>query len=324
MTVLDMSHHQNDVGRVDYGEATKHLTGVYMKITEGTGYVDPKWRDNYAGFAGLPRGAYHFCGSSVRKTYLDPEDEANHFADVYLQRRWEMRPVYDVELAGASPNWLRAFRARFRRRAGVTADRVYTSHWLITGALAPRRWLGDLDTDLWIARYNRVLGFDHERLVLWQYTSSGRIAGLPGRVDLNREMNDWHPSHDAHGDVPGSDLAALYGGTNMLTLPAGGGEDHSRIEPVPVPSLLRAHDLVVAPSHKRAVVLRSINTWKNQATPLPGANVRNPGGFGDLLDGKEFVVWEHSGKSFVVPRGTAKIDIAYWSAEPFRLTLSPR
>lgn len=129
------------------------------------------------------------------------------------------------------------------------------------------------------------------------------------------------------GRSPSRAHAILLGGTDMLELPAGGGEDWSRIEPIPIPSIIREHDLVIAPSHKCAVVVRSLNTWKNQAQPMRGKDVRTPGGEGDLLKRngwEEFVIWETAGKSFVVPAGVAKIDFAYWSDAPFRIAISPR
>ncbi|MFC4002778.1 glycoside hydrolase domain-containing protein [Prauserella oleivorans] len=129
------------------------------------------------------------------------------------------------------------------------------------------------------------------------------------------------------GRAPSDALAILTGGTDMLELPAGGGEDWSRIESIPMPSILRAHDLVIAPAYNRAVVVRGLNTWNNQDAPLAGPDVRNPGGQGDLLARNgwdEFTVWEHAGKSFVVPAGVAKIDFAYWSDAPFRIAISPR
>lgn len=192
MTVTDISHHQNDAGRIDWTRVKQSLAGAYIKTTERSGYTDPKWLENYNGLAGVPRGAYHFCGNSITKRYEDPVAEANNFANVYLSRKWEMRPAYDIELAGATPAWLWAFRAQFRRRTGVTADRVYTSQSMITTVLRPELWLDGLDTDLWIARYTSgALGFAHPKLALWQYTQSGTWPGFPGKVDLNREMNAW-------------------------------------------------------------------------------------------------------------------------------------
>ncbi|PXY20319.1 peptidoglycan recognition protein family protein [Prauserella endophytica] len=122
---------------------------------------------------------------------------------------------------------------------------------------------------------------------------------------------------------PSTSYAELYGGDHMETLPAGGAEGGIwRCESIPVPSILREHDLVIAPAHDRAVVIHRINTWKNQAKPMSGPNNKNPGGSGSVLN--DFVVWETAGKSVILPQGTAKIDIWYRSDRPFRISIAPR
>jgi len=197
MAIVDISHHQNDaVGRIDWDAVRRNVDAAYVKVTEREDYTDPKWRVNHDQLAGRPRGGYHFCGNSIAKRYLDPVREADNFANQYLQAGWEMRPAYDIELAGASPDWLRRFRDRFRQRTGITRDRVYTSWSLIRTALRPELWLDGYDTDLWVARYNPTLGYDHPLLRLWQNSQSGIVAGFPGRVDTNIPQNGWAPAHD--------------------------------------------------------------------------------------------------------------------------------
>src|SRR5438067_8684636 len=107
--LIDVSHYQ---GTINWGQAASYIQGAYVKLTEGTSYVDAPWRTNHDGAtaAGLPVGCYHFADLA------DPVAEANHFADQYVTAPWQLRPVLDIETAGASGSWIRAFRAQFRAR----------------------------------------------------------------------------------------------------------------------------------------------------------------------------------------------------------------
>jgi hypothetical protein len=103
--------------------------------------------------------------------------------------------VVDIEATGADPAWLKAFLTALRQATGIRKLRVYTSRSLLVGPLSPARWI-DPDTDLWAARYNPTLGFDHPQLVLWQHTDAGRVPGITGTVDLSVELHGWTPRAD--------------------------------------------------------------------------------------------------------------------------------
>lgn len=196
--IIDLSHFQADAAPIDYAAVKTKVTGAYIKLTQATGYTDPAWQTHHAGLAGIPRGGYHFCGQMDGRghvTYQDPAAEAQHFASVLTKATWELRPVVDIEAAGADPAWLKAFLTALRQATGIRRLRVYTSRSLLTTALDPARWI-DPDTDLWAARYNPTLGFDHPQLVLWQHTDAGRVPGITGPVDLSVELHGWTPRAD--------------------------------------------------------------------------------------------------------------------------------
>jgi GH25 family lysozyme M1 (1,4-beta-N-acetylmuramidase) len=320
VTVIDMSHYQNDAGAIDWNRVRPGLAGLYLKITEGSDYADPAWARNYASSVNIPRGAYHFCGNSVTNRYGDPTAEANHFADVYLSKTWELRPAYDIEMVGADPRWLAAFRDQFRRRTGITGDRVYTSQHLITGALRPELWMGGLDTDLWIARYNSTLGFAHPKLVLWQYTSAGSWPGIPGRVDLNREMNNWHPGYDSPATAAAG-LAALYeeDGYMPIQVSKGGAKNAPKNVPIAL-SMLREHDIIIAPGDLPVVLYASYHWGWDTGTggnPCTWDPQRPDAGGERIIPVKGSFSW-------IVPRGTGKADVLVWSDDDFSLTVAPR
>jgi lysozyme len=194
--VIDISSYQSSVnwGQVDHGQGG--VLGCYIKITEGSGYVSPAWAAQYAGARGIgvPVGAYHFADLGNAST------EANHFADVYLSRQWQLVPVLDIETNGASAAWIVAFRTQFRARllaAGITDTRfrVYSGQGFLTGALAPAGWIDDRST-IWAAQYASMLQFSHPALVMWQNKSTATVPGILGNVDEDQFMNGWTPAAD--------------------------------------------------------------------------------------------------------------------------------
>jgi GH25 family lysozyme M1 (1,4-beta-N-acetylmuramidase) len=57
VTVIDMSHYQNDADAIDWNRVRPGLAGLYLKITERSDYADPAWARNYASSVNIPRGA---------------------------------------------------------------------------------------------------------------------------------------------------------------------------------------------------------------------------------------------------------------------------
>lgn len=191
--LIDVSHYQ---GQINWSQAAPNIQGAYVKLTEGTSYVDGPWRTNHDGAtaAGLPVGCYHFADLA------DPVAEANHFADQYVTAPWQLRPVLDIETAGATAAWIRAFRAQFRARTGTAAFRVYTSLSFLIGSLNPTGWI-DADTDIWVAAYRSALGWTHPQLALWQNTSNATVPGVVGSVDADQYQNGWTPAADQGADM---------------------------------------------------------------------------------------------------------------------------
>ena len=203
--IIDLSHYQSDAGRIDYAQVRSAVTGAYIKLTEGVDYIDPAWRAHAIGLKGIPRGGYHFCRGG------DPSGEVHHFADVLATGTWELRPAIDIEWPQASAGWLREFIAALRAATGVRALRVYSSFALLRDVLEPGQWI-DPELDIWAARYNDTLGWDHPQLALWQYTQSGRIPGITGPVDQSMEVHGWTPNTDqvtGGDDVLADERAAL-------------------------------------------------------------------------------------------------------------------
>lgn len=187
---VDVSHWQTIA---DYARARAAVDWVQIKLTEGTGWLDSAAATHYRGFAGRPRGAYHFA-----RTNVSVRDQVAHF----LARRaaigeWERADMLDFEPIKGDPPLTAAFVrdvvAEYRRQSGRQRVLVYTP-------VDPTGWW-DPDCTIWRARYRGTgmpapedwavyLGWaaDHPGLGILQWDDSWPLPGGPAAgVDVNSE-----------------------------------------------------------------------------------------------------------------------------------------
>lgn len=156
---------------------------VFIKATEGLGNMDAQFNRNWrnAGDAGITRGAYHF--------FLAPKsgvDQAENFIRRVELEKGDLPPVLDVEQTyGVTPDKLRAevkaFLDRLEAHYGVKPI-IYTNVEFYNKFLK-----GDFDNyPLWVAHYLRK---DRPRIArnwaFWQYSETGNVNGIRGKVDFN-------------------------------------------------------------------------------------------------------------------------------------------
>lgn len=198
--ILDVSEHQPNI---DYAAAAKEVDGVILRCgvtgwgTANECRADECFEQHYAGFkaVGLPVGAYYY---SAADTFVKAEEEAKFCKQLLAGKSFEL-PVYiDIEnpqrmeplsvqqLTQQVESWCNIMEAA-GYFVGVYANTDYFTRKLNTAELAKRYtlWLAD-----YRANYNKTLPRD-----MHQYTSTGRVLGIPGKVDMNnlhREglMND--------------------------------------------------------------------------------------------------------------------------------------
>lgn len=177
---------------------------VYIKATEGTTYVSTHVDEQWAGASrvGLPRGLYHYARIG------NPEAEADLFSRLVNAKGAKgagfLPPCLDIEVGdGHLGWWVARFLARLRAAIGVRRVMVYS------GGVFYRDKVGDaaLDPDVlvWIAHYNGTPGksaYLTPKTVLHQYSSSGRVAGISGDVDLNWALRPLSEiTHAAPGGI---------------------------------------------------------------------------------------------------------------------------
>lgn len=186
----DISAHQ---GRVDW--PALQTAGLYALILRA-GYgreasqKDKYFEENYAGAAsiGLPVGAYWF---SYAATPAEAEAEARACLEVLAGRKLTL-PLYFDQEEGGIPAQNRtdcalAFLGYIRAHSGYKTGYYSYTAWFAGVDLAAIRAACD---SIWLADYRA----DYDKTIprdIHQYTSSGSLPGIGGRVDLNRVYRDF-------------------------------------------------------------------------------------------------------------------------------------
>ncbi len=185
---------------------------AFVQASRGTGFdcdvvpdncgADLYYASNYAAAraAGIRVGAYH-------RVFIDPEPidalkvDARAEADLFTSivgtlRRGDLLPALDVEspFDGASPVqvrvWIKTWVKRVRKTLGVRPI-IYTNttSWAATDDTTKFARKGH---PLWVANWGvskpsvPAGNWGGRGWSIWQYTSSGTVPGIAGRVDMNR------------------------------------------------------------------------------------------------------------------------------------------
>lgn len=161
---------------------------AWTKVTEDDDYVNPTFVRNWAEIrrVGLVRGAYH---------YAQPEGpDAVQEADYFLARLESVGGLLpgdmvalDIEAGtGDLGQWCLSWLRRVEARAGVRPF-VYTGAWF-----SKPHGLGNVSElggfPLWLAAYQDAMPAPPApwgAVTIWQHSSTGRVPGIAGDVDLN-------------------------------------------------------------------------------------------------------------------------------------------
>lgn len=189
---IDVSRWQGDIAWDKVKAA-----GVEFAILKAGGsdsgfYTDIKFEQNYKGAkaVGIPVGVYYFVGRRCT-SYEDGAADAKRFLEILKDKQFEY-PVYiDLEAtdrtakAGATQACI-GF-VEVMEAAGYYCG-IYASD--ISG-FCDRLDISKLnDIDKWVARYGSKPTYVKE-YGMWQNSSSGRINGISGDVDINEAYKDY-------------------------------------------------------------------------------------------------------------------------------------
>jgi GH25 family lysozyme M1 (1,4-beta-N-acetylmuramidase) len=103
----------------------------------------------------------------------------------------------DIETGtGNKDVWIRDFRDTVRELLNVDKFVIYaSSSWLHDGSIT-EGWM-DVNTYLWVASWGTPVSYPSyltDRVVLHQYSNTGRLAGIVGNVDESyaiQPMDTW-------------------------------------------------------------------------------------------------------------------------------------
>lgn len=187
MKGIDVSHWQ---GAIDWSKVK--ASGIQFAIIKAGGsdagfYKDSRFEANYSGCksAGIHVGAYYFVGKGCTSK-ANGEADARRFIEQMKGKQFDM-PVYiDFEAPSASnvngnTQAVIGF-CKVLENAGYFAG-IYASdisgfkERLHASALKQFTW--------WVARYGSKPVFATASLGIWQYSSTGKVTGINGNVDMD-------------------------------------------------------------------------------------------------------------------------------------------
>ncbi len=186
---IDVSYFQGDV---DWPAVARAGTSfAWIKATEGGDHFDPKFGDNFAAAAeaGIARGAYHFY------YFCRPvADQVTWFIQNVPKDPNALPPALDMEWNPQSPTcrkrppreevladmrtWLDAIEAYYGKRP-VIYTTVDFHRDRLEGAFQ--------DYHIWVRSVagHPSMKYGERKWHFWQHTSTGSVAGVPGKVDEN-------------------------------------------------------------------------------------------------------------------------------------------
>jgi len=184
---IDVSKWQ---GTINWGAvAGDGVEFAFIRVSDGTGYIDGQFGANWqgAGAQGILRGAYQFFRADE-----DPEAQAQIVLDHLAEHGpGELPAVIDVESAdGQAPATVAANVRRWidvvEAETGL-APIIYTGRYFWDGSVKSTDFS---DYPLWVAQWTSAacatLPAGWDDWTFWQYSATGRVAGISGDVDLDR------------------------------------------------------------------------------------------------------------------------------------------
>lgn len=207
---VDVSEHQ---GKINWTKAKKDGVEYAIirvgcrRLMSGEFKEDDWFYQNMEGAlaAGIKVGVYFYSGAISQKEAVE---EADYVLSRIAGYKVELPVFFDIEYhsgaritkalknkRGKATNICIAFMDRIKE-AGYT-PMVYTYRNLMNNYLYPGKLSG---YGIWIADYNTQCKFAYP-YVSWQYTSSGKVNGIPGRADCNF----WYDDGTYFGDTPAPD-----------------------------------------------------------------------------------------------------------------------
>lgn len=197
---IDVSRYQGDIDwnavAADGVEYAIIRVGVRGYGEEGKLVLDEKFEQNVQGAtaAGIKVGVYFFTQAITEEESIE---EANLVLEAIADYNITYPIVYDVEKTGAASGRMNQLTVEERTHmARIFIDRIKDAGYTPMIYANMEMWsvLIDMsqfeDVEKWFAYYGTDLYFPYE-YAIWQYSDTGRVAGIQGDVDMNISFKEW-------------------------------------------------------------------------------------------------------------------------------------
>lgn len=197
-TGMDISAYQGKVAVKTFERNKKDIPIVFLRCSyteqkQFAMHVDSVFRDNIknAKKAGMSIGVYHYSQATNETEAIK---EAKFVLKTIKDFKYDIKQpvVFDWEFGGRLNSYVAGKMGKQRckqiidafctviRNAGYT-PMLYANLSTLNGYIASnvdKSWL------VWVAQYHSQCDY-RGQYYMWQYTSSGHVPGIDGRVDLN-------------------------------------------------------------------------------------------------------------------------------------------
>ena len=186
---IDVSVWQGDI---DFAQARANgVNFVFMKATEGGDREDPNFARNWqaAAAAGVPRGAYHLfyhCRSAA--------EQARWYIDHVPRSTGALPPVLDMEWTPTSPTCRTRQPPEVVRAEAQVFLNIVAAHYVRKPILYTTldffhdNDMGQLNgVSFWLRSVAAPVeqNYPGQPWTFWQYSGTGQVRGISGKVDLN-------------------------------------------------------------------------------------------------------------------------------------------
>ena len=187
---IDVSEWQGDI---DFGKVKNAgVEVVYIRAGQGFSYEDARFEENYekAKRNGLKVGVYHYM---TARSVEDARTQAQFFASLISKKQIDCKLAMDFESFGNLSNTqineiALAYLRELQKLTGkevIVYSNTYDAKYIFNLQVAQYA--------LWVAQYGVSEPQDNGKWKNWegyQYSSTGRVNGISGNVDLDRYTKD--------------------------------------------------------------------------------------------------------------------------------------
>ena len=210
---IDVSYHN---GTIDW-KKVKQSEVEYAIIRCGYGTNDKKWEENVKGCIdnNIPYGVYLY---SYADTVEKASSEADHAIRLLQGKKFKYPVYYDLEEEAIRK---KLSKTEIANIAKTFCNKLSAKGYTV-GIYANKDWFTNYLTDScfnnwtkWVAQYNTVCNYQG-KYDMWQCSSTGRVPGISGNVDLNYSYSPFENSHGGGNTNNGGTTTKYPDGLNEI------------------------------------------------------------------------------------------------------------